>query len=460
MPAITLKEIIKATGGKLLSESSGTFNGVSIDSRTIEADEIFFAIKGEKFDGHDFLDNALSKAGGAVVHSKPGTFPEDKVIICVNDTLRSLQDLAHFLRVKQNIPVIAVTGSNGKTTTKEMIHTILSQKFKTLKNEGNLNNHIGLPLSLLKMETDDEMVVLEMGMNASGEIRRLCEVAAPSHGVITNVGSAHIGKLGSRDAVRSAKLEILQGLNVVVINADDNYLIKGVEEAENFKGQIITFGVKNDSHVMAKDIRTTDKGSSFLLDLKDKESIRINLSVHALFNIYNALAAAAVCLSLGMKIEEIKAALEAYKTFTMRFEVVKKNGLTLINDSYNANPSSMEESLREALRLGGEGRIVAVLGDMSELDEFSEVEHRTIGRMVSEMGMDVFIGVGKMMNSAAEESMKTRGQKPVPEIITFTNTNEANREIMNILKPQDTVLIKGSRKMSMEKIVRRIIDAV
>jgi UDP-N-acetylmuramoyl-tripeptide--D-alanyl-D-alanine ligase len=278
--------------------------------------------------------------------------------------------------------------------------------------------------------------------------------------VITNVGTAHIGKLGSRDAVRSAKLEILQGLNVVVINADDNYLIKGVEEAENFKGQIITFGVKNDSHVMAKDIRTTDKGSSFLLDLRDKESIRINLSVHALFNIYNALAAATVCLSLGRIIEEIKAALEAYRTFTMRFEVIKTNGITLINDSYNANPSSMEESLREALRLGGKGRITAVLGDMSELDEFSELEHKTIGRMVSEMGIDVFIGVGKMMSLAAEECMKTRGQKPVPEIIAFTNTNEANREIMNILKQQDTVLIKGSRKMSMEKIVRRIIDAV
>jgi UDP-N-acetylmuramoyl-tripeptide--D-alanyl-D-alanine ligase len=236
--------------------------------------------------------------------------------------------------------------------------------------------------------------------------------------------------------------------------------MKGVKEAEDFKGQIILFGIKSDSHVRGKDVRVTEKGSSFLMERGDKESIRIHLSVHGLFNVYNALSAAAVCFSLGMTIEEIKTALEAYRSFAMRFELIKTNDITLINDSYNANPSSMEESLKEARRLGRKGRIVAVLGDMSELDGFSEVEHMTIGRTVSEMGIDVFIGVGEMMNMAAEESIKTRGQKPVPEVMTFADANEANKEIMNILKPRDTVLIKGSRIMSMEKIVRRIIDAV
>jgi UDP-N-acetylmuramoyl-tripeptide--D-alanyl-D-alanine ligase len=457
---ITVEEIIEATDGKLLSENSGTFSGVSIDSRTVTENEIFFAIKGEKFDGHDFLENALSKSSGAVVHSEPESFPKGKVIICVDDTLRSLQDLAHFLRMKQSIPVIAVTGSNGKTTTKEMIHAVLSRRFKTLKNEGNLNNLIGLPLSLLKLQSDDEAVVLEMGMNARGEIKKLNEIAAPSHGVITNIGSAHVGMLGSRNEIRNAKLEILQGLNVLVVNADDGFLMNGIKEAEDFNGQIITFAVNNESHVMGKDVQTSESGSSFMLEIRNKESIRINMNVHGLFNVYNALAAASVCFFLGITIKDIKIALESYRTFPMRFEFIKANGITIINDSYNANPSSMEESLKEALHMRGRGRVVALLGDMSELGEFSEKEHRHIGRIVSEMDVDVFIAVGEMMNLAAEEIKKVRGQKPVPEIVTFGSIDEAKKYIMNVLKPGDKVLVKGSRIMSMEKIIGNITDAI
>ena len=460
MPAITLEAIIKATRGKSLSKNSGTFNGVSIDSRSIAEDDIFFAIKGEKFDGHEFLESALSKSGGAVVHSEPGTIPKDKVIVRVNDTLRSLQDLAYFLRVRQIVPVIAVTGSNGKTTTKEMIYEILSKKFRTLKNEGNLNNHIGLPLSLLKMKADDEIVVLEMGMNAAGEIRRLCEIALPSHGVITNISSAHIGRLGSLDAIRDAKLEILQGLNVAVVNADDDYLMEGLKAAEDFKGQIITFSVNSDSDVMAQDVRVTEKGSSFTLEIRGRESIQVNLGVHGLFNVYNSLAAAAVCSSLGVAVKEIKSALEAYKPFPMRFELIRTDGITVINDSYNANPSSMEESLKEALRMSDEGRIVAILGDMGELDAFSEIEHRAVGRIVSEMEVDVFMAVGEMMYLAADESRRIRGQNPKPEVKTYNNINEAGKDIANVLKEGDTVLIKGSRLMSMEKIIGSIMNAV
>lgn len=457
---ITVEEIIEATDGKLMSDNSGTFSGVSIDSRTIRDREIFFAIKGEKFDGHDFLEKALSKCGGAVVHSSPESLPAGKVIILVDDTLRSLQELARFLRMKQGIPVIAVTGSNGKTTTKEMIHTVLSRKFRTLKNEGNLNNHIGLPLSLLKLHPEDEVAVLEMGMNARGEIKRLNEIAAPSHGVITNIGTAHIGKLGSRSEVRNAKLEILQGLNVLVVNADDGFLMEGVRESEDFQGQIITFSVKNDSHVMAKDVRATDRGSSFTLAIREREHIRIDMNVHGLFNVYNALAAAAACFSLGMTAMDIKAALESYRTFAMRFELIRAKGITIFNDSYNANPSSMEASLKEAVRLGEKGRVVAVLGDMSELDEYSEQEHRAVGRMITEMGIDVFIAVGEMMGLAAEESRQARGEKSVPEIITFSDTDEAIKNIMGTLRDGDNVLIKGSRIMSMEKIAGSITDAV
>jgi UDP-N-acetylmuramoyl-tripeptide--D-alanyl-D-alanine ligase len=454
--ALTADEIIKATGGELLSENSGTFNGVSIDSRTIGKGGVFFALRGEKFDGHNFLDAALVKGSGAVVDTVPAILPKGKVIILVKNTLQALQDFAHFLRMRQDIPVIAVTGSNGKTTTKEMTHAILSRRFRTLKNEGNLNNHIGLPLSLTRLENDTEAVVLEMGMNAPGEIRRLCEIAVPTHGIITNIGSAHLGMLGSHQAVRDAKLELIRGLHVAVVNADDDFLMEGVAGAGKFNGDIITFSIKNDSHVMAKEIETTGRGTAFRLEFRESESIPVSLNVHGLFNVYNALAAAAAGFSLGIPAGEIKSALESFSACSMRFEIKKIKGVTLINDSYNANPSSMEESVKEMVRIGAGGRTVAVLGDMGELDEFSEEAHKNIGRIIAEAGIDVFVAVGQMMSVAAEECINIKGEKAIPEIYTLADADEASNSITAFLKNGDTVLIKGSRVMRMEKIAERI----
>jgi UDP-N-acetylmuramoyl-tripeptide--D-alanyl-D-alanine ligase len=456
MANLTIEEIIEATGGELLSDTYATFSGISIDSRTISDNEMFFAIRGEKFDGHNFLDNALSKASGAVVDNRPEKLPEGKVIVCVEDTLKSLQDLAHFIRMRCNIPVIAITGSNGKTTVKEMIHIILSKRFRTLKNEGNLNNHIGLPLSLIKLQPEDEMIVLEMGMNHSGEIRRLCEISVPSHGVITNVGTAHIGELGSYKALRAAKLEILGELGVAVVNADDDKLMQGIREA-SFKGQTITFGIENESHVRARDVRATENGSDFALELGNAGSTLITLNVHGLFNVYNALAAAAISFSLGVTIDEIKTALNGYSAFPMRFEVTKEKGITVINDSYNANPTSMEESIKELVRMGSRGRVVAALGDMMELRDFSEEAHREIGKIISRTDVDVFVAVGEMMSWAAEETMKAGKTSGV---FSFRDADEAGKEIMNILKQGDTLLIKGSRSIAMEKIIRSIRNVI
>ncbi len=456
MANLTIEDIVEATGGELLSDTYAAFSGVSIDSRTVSDDEMFFAIRGEKFDGHDFLDNALSRASGAVVDTRPEKVPDGKVIVCVEDTLKSLQDLAHYIRMKRNIPVIAVTGSNGKTTVKEMIHAVLSKRFRTLKNEGNLNNHIGLPLSLVKLQPEDEMIVLEMGMNHSGEIRRLCEISVPSHGVITNVGSAHIGELGSYKALRAAKLEILGELGVAVVNADDEKLMQGIREA-SFKGQVITFGIEKESHVRARDVRAGVNGSDFTLELGNAGSTQINLNVHGLFNVYNALAAAAVCFSLGVTIDEIKTALDGYSAFPMRFEVIKENGITIINDSYNANPASMKESILELVRMGAGGRVVAALGDMGELGDFSEEAHREIGRVISGTDVDVFVSVGDMMGLAAEEIKKT-GKTSV--VFSFRDSEGAGKEIMNILKQGDTLLIKGSRSAAMEKIIRSIKNVI
>jgi UDP-N-acetylmuramoyl-tripeptide--D-alanyl-D-alanine ligase len=460
MAVITVEDIIDATGGQLLTENLKFFDGVSIDTRTISEGDLFFAIRGENFDGYEFLEEALLKGRGAVVESRPPALPKDKVIIYVSDTLRSLQDLAYFLRKKHEIPVVAVTGSNGKTTTKEMIYAIVSRKFKTLKNEGNLNNHIGLPLSLTRLQSNEEIIVLEMGMNSSGEIRRLCEIAVPSHGVITNIGKAHLGRLGSYEAVRDAKLEILEGLSVAIINSDDADLTHGVENIKEFSGQIITFAINNSADITASDLRTTKIGSDFILDIQGMGSMSVSLGVFGHFNVYNALAAAAVSFSLGMNMSEIKAGLEAYTAFPMRFEILKAKEITLINDSYNSNPSSVEESIKELFRLGDEGRRVAVLGDMYELDAFSETAHRDVGKLVCEAGLDVFVAVGEMMGLAADEIINFKGGTTGPEVFRFNDVNEAKENIMDILNQGDTVLIKGSRGMAMERIVERITDAI
>jgi len=457
---LTVRDILEATRGRLLCGDSETFRGVSIDSRTISEGEVFFAIRGERFDGHDFVEKALLRGAGAVVDSVPEKLPGGRVIIHVGDTLRALQDLASFIRMKRHIPVVAVTGSSGKTTTKEMIYSILSQRFRTLRNQGNLNNHIGLPLSLVRLGADDEAAVLEMGMNARGEIRRLCEIAVPDYGVITNIGPAHIGRLGSLDAVRDAKLEILPGLDVAVVNADDAYLMEGVEAAKDFSGRITTFGIDSDAHVRAGDVRISESGCTFTLQAGDRGSVPVALKVHGRFNVYNSLAAAAACLSLGMGINEIKRGLEAFRPVPMRFELIRGDGITLINDSYNANPSSMEEALRETLRLAAGGRTVAVLGDMGELNEYAEKEHRAVGRMVSGMKVDVLVAVGKKMMLAAEEIKRAEGENHLPEVFVFEDAVEAERDIAGILKHGDTVLIKGSRMMSMEKIAGSIKNVI
>jgi UDP-N-acetylmuramoyl-tripeptide--D-alanyl-D-alanine ligase len=460
MGLLTVKDILEATGGELLSENSMIFKGVSTDSRTIGDGELFFAIRGDRFDGHDYLEKALMKGSGAVVDARPESLPKDRVVVCVHDTLKSLQDLAHFIRMKKDIPVIAVTGSNGKTTTKEMIHRILSRKFKVLKNEGNLNNHIGLPLSLMRLVPDDDAIVLEMGMNAAGEIRRLCEIAAPSHGVITNIGSAHMGMLGSYEAVRDAKLEIMEGLRVAIVNADDSFLMEGIEQIEDFDGQIISYAINSDSPVMARDVRPTETGSEFILEIKDVDRVPVNLKVLGLFNVYNALAAAAAGYSLGISPDEIKKALDAFGAFPMRFEVIRKGSIRIINDSYNANPSSIRESVKELIHFRKEGRIVAVLGDMLELGEFSEGEHRDVGKMISRAGVDVFIAVGEEMALAADECKKDAAENGWPEVFVFSDAVETGNNIMNILQQGDTVLIKGSRSMTMERIVGGVSDAV
>jgi UDP-N-acetylmuramoyl-tripeptide--D-alanyl-D-alanine ligase len=453
MPEITVKDILDATGGTLLTKDLISFSGVSIDSRTVREGELFIAIRGERFDGHDFVRDALSKAAGAMVETQPEHLPEGKVVIVVDDTLRSLQSLAGFVRMKRDIPVIAVTGSNGKTTTKEMIYSICSTKKMTLKNEGNLNNHIGLPLSVLRMGPEHEVLVLEMGMNAAGEIRRLCEIASPTHGVITNVGRAHIGRLGSYEGVRDAKLELLPGLKAACVNADDAGLMEGIGSVEDFDGRLVTFGIQQGADVTAREISMDRDSMSFLLDLGDAGSSRVRLSAAGVFNIYNALAASAVCSLLGFGPAEISRGLGTFNPCTMRFEIIEAGGCRIINDSYNANPTSMEASLREFVKIAQGGRKVAVLGDMFELGKFADQAHEDIVSLAVSLGVDLIVAVGEQMGRAAGKIEGTGRY-------IFSDADEVCEKITAIVRPGDTVLVKGSRSMALEKAVEKLRNAI
>lgn len=441
---LTYQEIIEATGGRLLYGDPNGVRGVSIDSRTIEQGELFVALKGARFDGHDFIPEALKNGSGAIVSVPPSEPPKGKVIIHVNNTLGALQNIAHFLRGKRSIPVIGVTGTNGKTTTKEMAASILSTRYRVLKNTGNLNNQIGLPLSLLKLADDDEVAVLEMGASLPGDIKDLCRIALPDYGVLTNIGHAHLEGFKDIEAVRKTKLEILDFVKAVVVNADDPLLLEGMRD---FKGEIIRYGmegaVTGETDVYATDMVIGERKSSFTLHMKGRH-IDVDLKVTGMVNIYNALAASSVGALFDMGIEAVKQGLEGFEGIPMRLEIKDFKGATVISDVYNANPASMEEAVKELVRLRRK-RAIAVLGDMLELGSYADTAHRRLGAWMSGLPIDLFISVGPLMAKAAEEFSG--------ESIKTDNAEQARQALLAECGEEDTILIKGSRSMRMEKVI-------
>lgn len=450
MGNLTAREIIEATGGRVIYGNSrnAVFTGVSIDSRTIRKGELFIALKGQRFDGHDYLADAMGTGSGALISDPPAEPGKGKTIIYVNSTLKALHNIAHYERMKRDITVIGVTGTNGKTTTKELIFSILSLGHKTLRNSGNLNNHIGLPLSLLKIEDEDEFAVLEMGASIKGDIRQLCDIAAPGYGVITNIGPGHLEGFGNLDVVRSTKLELLDAVKTIVLNADDEFLMEGVSGCMGHGSpEVITFGINNKADVYAADIVLEDRRSIFNLCLGNGQCTRLVINISGRFNVYNALAAASVCNALGIAIEDIKKGMESFMGVPMRLEVKGMLGATVISDVYNANPASMEEAVKELVRIR-KRRSIAVLGDMLELGSYSEDAHRKLGMWMSQMPVDVFIAVGPMMSKAAEEfSVSNR------KSITVPDAEEARRILSDMCKQGDTILVKGSRAMNMERVL-------
>ena len=430
--------------------------GISIDSRTVKEGELFIAIRGERYDGHDFVPDVMRKgAWGAIVdrsalEAKYAGISGLKNVIPVEDTLFSLQEMALMHRKKFLLPVIAVTGTNGKTTTKEMLAAILLQQGPVLKNEGNLNNHIGVPLTLLKLEARHKAAIIEMGMSGLGEIETLARLAMPSVGVITNIGPAHLQFLGSTDTVAQAKGELLQMMRsdgTAVLNADDRYF---TTLRSKYSGRVLSFGIDRQADVQAKDIRQERDLTDLTLHA-DGRSVLVRLRTVGRHNVYNALAAAAGALATGLPLETVKFGLEEFRPVAMRSELRVLNGRTVLADYYNANPASVKAALETLASLKGGRRAVAVLGDMLELGETAAEAHRDTGRTASSLGIDLLICVGPLARHIAEGAVAAgMARNRVFEVDTTSRGAALLREHS---RPGDTVLVKGSRGMKMEKVL-------
>lgn len=450
--------------------SALSFTGASIDSRTLLPGQLFVALKGQHTDGHKYVPEAFARGAVAALVSMDFESPDigiEKRLIRVPDPLDALQSMAHDHRLRfKKIPVVAVTGSTGKTTTKDMIATVLSgSSFNVLKTEGNLNNHIGLPLTLLGMTKEHTATVVEMGMSAEGEIRELARIALPNVGVITNVGPVHLAEgLDSIDNVLRAKLELLDHLKgPLVANADSRPLADACRNLTigpsgplspsrpSSPPRIITYAIDSGADLRATGLQAKGGGMSFLL-----EGVPFCLSVPGRFNVSNALAAVAVGRLLGITLEDAAKRLACYHGAPMRFEVIEMGEYTVIDDTYNANPMSVKAALAELFELAEMGkekpRRIAVLGDMLELGVDSAGYHEEAGRLALEYGIDVLVAVGPLMREAA----KAFGSGSV----LFNDSKEAAENICDLIKPGDCILVKGSRGMSMETIVKRVRNAV
>ncbi len=423
--------------------------GISIDSRTLKSGELFVAIRGDTYDGHLFIEESVNKGAVAVVADKKHTVSDDikkkAVFLEVSDTLSALQQIAVKYRTLFDMPVIAVTGSNGKTTTKEMIAEILSVKYKTAKSQGNYNNHIGVPLSILQWDKSSEAAVMELGTNHFGEIEKLCSILKPTHGVITNIGKAHLEFFGSLEGVTKAKKELIEFLRPdghAYLNGDDPYLYP----LRNICEKTVLFGFSNRCEVRGQNSRIDSEGYPSM----SFEDNTLKLLIPGMHNLSNALASIAVARSMKIKENNIFKVLRNYQPIEKRMNIIYIGGIKVINDSYNANPSSVLESLKTLkIMAGRNGRSIAVIGDMMELGTHSKAEHRNIGEKALKIGIDALFCYGKMGEYIYEGALHL-GMK---NIYYYYKKPRLLEDLENFLKKDDVVLVKGSRVMKMEEII-------
>ncbi|MFZ5944152.1 MAG: UDP-N-acetylmuramoyl-tripeptide--D-alanyl-D-alanine ligase [Bacillota bacterium] len=455
---LNLQNLAKLLGARYQGNSNIYPQRAIIDSRTAQPGDLFFALPGHRVDGHEFVENALQQgAVGAVINNlKAVANPESKNLIICEDPLRFLQDLAKLVRQNLSIPVIGITGSTGKTTTKDLVSHLLSQRYNTLNTQGNYNNELGMPLTLCGLNKSHEAVVLEMGMRGLGQIDFLCQLAKPTHGIITNIGEVHAELLGSQEKIAQAKAELLKNLpqeGTAFLNLQDRKLIE--PWLKECKAEVQWYSLHGPSDIFASQIKIMgEAGSQFRVHYLDQTEV-ITLNIPGEHNISNALAAIGVARSLNLSWAEIKQGLAEVKLTDMRLQIVKgKGGAQIVNDTYNANPTSMEAALKVLAGMSGQ-RKIAVLGDMYELGRYQEEGHKRMGAVAYKEKIDIIVAVGDLGMLIGMGAMDA-GMRQESVILAQTNDDALEYLQKNISKG-DVVLVKGSRGMKMENIVQGLV---
>lgn len=453
MKPTTLQDIATWTHGELLQGvPAEEVSVISTDTRKMKGGELFVALKGDNFDAHDHLDQAIAKGAAALlVHDlPPSTEGTDVALIRVRNTLKGLQDLAESYRRSLDIPVVGITGSSGKTSTKDLTRSVLGRKFQVNATKGNLNNHIGLPLTVLETNAEHHLGIFEMGMNHPGEIEVLAEIGAPTVGIITNVGTAHLEFMGTREAIALEKgmlAEAVPSEGCVVLSAHDDFTDSIRERTD---ARVLTGGV-DCGDVSATNLEITFEGCRFQLSFEGK-SVASQLSVAAEHMVRNATLAAAAGIHLGMSLEEVATGLAEAELTGGRLQRKVVAQIPFLDDSYNANPESVKAALRTLRDLPVEGKRVAVLGLMAELGDHAEAEHIALGKAVAENKIDILLGIGeegRQMADGAGNGAECHVFDDHPSIAEYLRTN---------IGSTDLVLLKGSRSAQMERVLAHLTD--
>lgn len=455
MQPVTAAEIARVTGGQVITGSGAAqITGVSTDSRLLKMGEMFVALPGERADGHTFVSSSLANVAAAALVSQAADYscPSEKAVVLVPDTGRALLTLGAWYRSLFSVRTVAITGSTGKTTAKDLTAQVLSGRFVTLKNAGNLNTEVGLPLTLFNLESEHQAAVLELAMRGPGQIRTLAKVAQPEVGVITNVGVAHIELLSSQENIASAKGELLECLpenGLAVLNGDDTWVRS---QAGRSRCPVVYFGLEQNADFQASDITTAGAaGISFTVKGPGGTG-RVQLPLVGRFNVYNALAAMAVGHYFGLSLEDMLLTLSHVKPAAMRLNLIEcPDGTLIIDDVYNANPVSMRGALRTLADLAQGRRAVAIVGDMLELGDFGPKAHEEVGKLAAELGVDCLIAAGSLAGFVARGAT-VAGLDP-KKIFTCPDAATAIETAREEVRARDVVLVKASRGMQFERIV-------
>lgn len=451
MRDIYVSDVVKLCGGMVLyGDEKLKLSTFCIDTRKLNKGDVYVGIVGENADGNDFYKEAVEKGASCLILScEPNEVLDDVVVVIVPDTLKCLQELAKYKRSLYDIPVIAVTGSVGKTSTKDIIYSVVSKKYKTHRTLGNYNNHLGVPLTILGMSADCDALVVEMGMNHFGEISILSKIAKPTIAVITNVGTAHIGNLGSREGIRQAKLEILDGLvgNSIVVNGDDDMLADVLDELDS-KYDVSCVSIVGESTYKAVNLVEEVFSSEFDVE-GDARDLVVNVGGKAY--IYNSLVAYAVGKCLNISDEDIKEGIREFKLSASRLEKkITKNGVVLIDDTYNANYDSMKASV-ELLGMVKDKRKIAILGDMLELGNYSEEMHTNMGDVVFHNNIDILVTIGESSKLIANRSISLGMDET--NVYSFDKESDSYEFLNELLNSDDVVLLKASHGIHLIGIV-------